>query len=276
MAVVLVALLAWLAVVVVIGRAQRRLVAAMEQAQLPQRRRQQRTLTALSLLSNIAKWAILVGSVIWALVAAGLGAKVMPILAGAGILGLAIGFGAQALVRDLISGLFLLLEGQFAVGDFVQAAGVSGRVISVGLRVTQLQDARGQIHYLPNGTIGVVTVRDDPWSLLTVDVLISASQDAEAAAAVCQQAVEDVCAQYEGWVRLEGPPAVRTGIHHRIIEVSVSVHADREWIALEELPARVRLALQAAGVQLPDGRPPRAYYRARPGWLSVAEPNVGK
>lgn len=272
--VAIVALLIWLVVVVVISRAQRRLVAAMEQAQPSQRRRQQRTLTALSLLSNLAKWVILIGTVLWALVAAGYGAKVGPLLAGAGIAGLAIGFGAQALVRDLISGLFLLLEGQYAVGDFLQAAGLSGRVTSVGLRVTVLQDARGQTHYLPNGTIGIVTVRDDPWVPFMIDVLIATSQDAHAAAAACQQAAEDACAQYEGWVRMDGPVGINPGSHHVLVEVPISVQAEREWIATEEVPARLRLALQEASIQLPDGRPPRAYYRARPRWPDLAEPDA--
>jgi len=275
-AVTIVALIAWLAVVVVIGRAQKRLLAAMEQAEPPQRRRQQRTLTALSLLSNLAKWVILLGAVLWALVAAGLGGKVVPVLAGAGIVGLAVGFGAQALVRDLISGLFLLLEGQYAVGDFLQASGVNGRVVSVGLRVTTLQDARGQLHYLPNGSIGAVTVRDDPWAQFSVDVLLSTSESAEAAATVCQQAVEDVCTQYEGWARLEGTPVIRPGTHHVNIELPISVQTEAEWIALEELPVRVRLALEAAGVKLPEGRPPRVYHRARPRWLKLAEADADK
>lgn len=273
--VAIIALVVWLVVVLVIGRAQRQLVAAMEQAQPPQRRRQQRTLTALSLLSNLAKWVILIGAALWALVAAGYGAKVGPLLAGAGIAGLAIGFGAQALVRDLISGLFLLLEGQYAVGDFLQAAGVSGRVTSVGLRVTALRDARGQTHYLPNGTIGVVTVRDDPWVPFMIDVLIATSQDAQAAAAVCEQEIEDACAQYEGWVRMDSPAAISPGSHHALVELPISVQAEREWIATEELPARLRLALQGAGIQLPEGRSPRAYYRARPPWLDLAEPDTG-
>ncbi|HET7040603.1 MAG TPA: mechanosensitive ion channel domain-containing protein, partial [Gemmatimonadales bacterium] len=89
---------------------------------------------------------------------------IAPLLAGAGILGLAVSFGAQSLVKDLIAGFFILFENQFAVGDVVEVAGKGGVVESMSLRVVQLRDLEGRIHVVPNGQIGVVTNMTKGWS----------------------------------------------------------------------------------------------------------------
>jgi len=86
-----------------------------------------------------------------------LGINVGPILAAAGVLGLAVGFGAQSLVKDLIAGFFILLQDQIRVGDVVEVAGKSGLVEEVNLKMTILRDLSGNVHYIPNGEISVVT-----------------------------------------------------------------------------------------------------------------------
>ena len=89
---------------------------------------------------------------------------IAPILAGAGILGLAISFGAQSLVRDVISGFFFLVENQFAVGDVIEAAGKAGVVERMTLRVVVLRDQDGSMHVIPNGEIKVVSNKTRGWS----------------------------------------------------------------------------------------------------------------
>ena len=86
-----------------------------------------------------------------------LGVHTGALLASAGVAGLAIGFGAKSLVEDILSGIFLIVEGQFAVGDTITAMDVTGVVVSIGMRVTRLRDAEGSVHYLPNGKIVKVT-----------------------------------------------------------------------------------------------------------------------
>ena len=93
-----------------------------------------------------------------------------PLLAGAGVAGLAISFGSQSLVRDVISGFFLLIENQFDVGDVVDLAGLSGSVEHMTLRVTQLRDVEGAVHLIPNGQILTVTNRTRGWSRAVVDI----------------------------------------------------------------------------------------------------------
>jgi len=101
-----------------------------------------------------------------------LGIPIAQLIAGAGVLGLALGFGAQTLVRDIISGFFFLHENHFTVGDYVVTGNFSGIVESVGMRVTQIRDFGGQLHYLPNGTITEITnySRGDMRALVDVDV----------------------------------------------------------------------------------------------------------
>ena len=99
-----------------------------------------------------------------------LGFEIGPIIAGAGIAGLAIGFGAQNLVRDLITGFFILFENQFRVGDVVEVAGKGGLVEAINLRTTVLRDLEGNVHVIPNGAIETVTNRTREWSRIMLDV----------------------------------------------------------------------------------------------------------
>ena len=105
--------------------------------------------------------------------------NIAPILAGAGILGLAISFGAQSLVRDIISGFFILLENQFAVGDVIEAGGKSGVVEKMTLRVVVLRDLEGTMHVIPNGQLNVVSNKTRGWARAVVDVSIPYSEDVD-------------------------------------------------------------------------------------------------
>ncbi len=111
-------------------------------------------------LRNTARYTIIVLTVILLLDRV-LGVNVVPILTGAGIIGIAVAFGSQSLVRTL-SGVFQLLEGQYAVGDYVQIGTAFGKVEHIGLRITRLRDLQDKLYFIPNGTITMVTTYDDP------------------------------------------------------------------------------------------------------------------
>ena len=115
-----------------------------------------------------------------------------PILAGAGILGLAVSFGAQSLVKDFLSGFFILFENQFAIGDVIEAGGKSGTVEKMTLRVVVLRDLRGTMHVVPNSEIKVVSNMTRGWSRAVVDVGIAYEEDIDRALAV----VRDEAAQF--------------------------------------------------------------------------------
>lgn len=105
------------------------------------------------------------------------GVDISPLIAGAGVVGLAIGLGAQTLVRDTLGGLFILLEDQFQVGDTIAVNGVSGAVENITLRATRLRDADGTLHIVPNGEMRIVSNRTSGFSLAVVDVSVRADQD---------------------------------------------------------------------------------------------------
>src|SRR5919107_3581620 len=133
---------------------------------------------------------------------------IAPILAGAGILGLAISFGAQSLVRDIISGFFILLENQFAVGDVIDAGGKSGVVEKMTMRVVVLRDIEGTMHVIPNGQITVVSNKTRGWARAVVDIAIPYTEDIDRILNV----VRDEAAQFSTdpvWgLQLDGPVEV--------------------------------------------------------------------
>ncbi|RMG95435.1 MAG: mechanosensitive ion channel family protein [Chloroflexi bacterium] len=109
------------------------------------------------------------------------GISIMPILASVGVAGLAVGLGAQTLVKDVISGIFILIENQYTVGDVVEIAGLVGKVEEMTLRTTELRDARGVLHIIPNGEIRIVSNHTREWSRAIVDVGVSYNTDITAA-----------------------------------------------------------------------------------------------
>ena len=109
------------------------------------------------------------------------GWDVRPLLAGAGLLGVALGFGAQWLVRDIISGIFILIEDQFAVGDLIEVQGRAATVESITLRSTTLRDFNGFVHFVPNGEMKIVVNRSRGWNRIAVDVPIASGQDLDRA-----------------------------------------------------------------------------------------------
>jgi len=114
---------------------------------------------------------------------------ITPLLAGASVVGLAIGLGAQTLVRDVIGGLFVLIEDQYHIGDTIQVAGVSGAVEYISLRVTHLRDADGTLHLVPNGEMRIVSNATSGWSRAVVDVRMGYAQDIERLMKALQAAV---------------------------------------------------------------------------------------
>lgn len=120
------------------------------------------------------------------------GFNLAPILAGAGVLGLAIGFGAQSLVKDVITGFFIIFEDQFAVGDVIQTGNFKGTVEEIGIRVTRIRNWTGEVHIIPNGLITQVTNFSSHNSLAVVDVTVAYEADLEKALQVTKETVRRV------------------------------------------------------------------------------------
>lgn len=117
-----------------------------------------------------------------------LGYNIGPLIAGAGIVGIALGFGAQTLVKDIIGGFFVLLEGQFYIGDVIKVGKVQGKVEGIKLRTTLVRDGEGILHIIPNGEMRVVSNLTKGWSRVNIDVDIDYREDLEKVEAILQQA----------------------------------------------------------------------------------------
>jgi len=149
---------------------------------------EQRARTLTHIFRNLAGFIIFAGATIHALDI--LGWDVKPILAGAGILGVAAGFGAQTLVRDVIAGFFILVENQFSVGDLIEVNGTAATVEDLTVRSTRLRDFNGHVMFVPNGEMKIVTNRSRGWNRIAVDVPISADEDLDRAIGVCRGTVQ--------------------------------------------------------------------------------------
>ena len=147
--------------------------------------RAKRARTLGSLIRNVAS--ALVGAIAVLMILRELRIDIAPVLAGAGILGLAVGFGAQTLVRDIISGFFLILEDQVRVGDVAAINGQGGLVEAINLRTIVLRDAEGTVHVFPNGAINTLANRSKEFSFYVIDVGISYHEDPDRVTKVLQE-----------------------------------------------------------------------------------------
>ena len=181
--------------------------------------------------------------------------NIAPILAGAGILGLAVSFGAQGLVKDLISGFFILSEDQFGVGDIIEAAGKGGVVERMTLRVVVLRDLEGTMHVIPNGEIKVVSNRTRIWSRSIVDVGVPYDEDIDRALGV----VRDESAQFSTdpkWsVLLDGPVEVvgveSFGDSSVVIRTLIKTQPGSQWSAGREFRRRLKIRFDREGIEIP-------------------------
>lgn len=247
----------YVSVMLLFARAAARVERDTEQAVQPDRRRKQRVVTVLELLRSVARWVILITGGVWVLAAAGM--DIRPVLAGAGVLGLAVGFGAQNLVRDVVSGFFMLLEGQYAVGDYVQIGPSFGMVESIGIRVTVLRDLDNQRHFVPNGTIAAVTVYEEPFINYVVEVPLAEADHAARAVQVVTDLAGALKREYSRYLVYHGPVQRAQTDGSAVVRLPVGIFPTQEWLANEEIPAAIRDALAEVEIPLREGRTIRTY-----------------
>jgi moderate conductance mechanosensitive channel len=208
-----------------------------------------RAATLTSLLTSIANYVLLF--VAGAMILNALGLAIMPIVASAGVAGLAVGFGAQKLVKDVITGFFILLEDQFSVGDTITAAGSTGVVEEMGMRITRLRDEVGKLIILSNGDISTVVNHSRGPMLVSVDVSVAPTTDLEALRGLVQQAGEELRAR-DGL--LAEAPVVRGVVTFDSTKITVRVSARAQPGHQQDAELALRQALRekllAAGVAL--------------------------
>jgi moderate conductance mechanosensitive channel len=180
------------------------------------------------------------------------GIQATAILAGAGVVGLAIGFGAQGLVSDVVTGFFLLLEKQIDVGDYVTAASFSGIVEQVGLRTTQIRGFDGTLHFVPNREITSLSNHSRGNMRALVDIGISYDDDIDKAIQVLQEACDIVKAGNEAIV--EGPNVIGVqtlGSSDVVLRIIAKTQNMEQWGVERDLRKALKEALDANGIEIP-------------------------
>jgi small conductance mechanosensitive channel len=183
------------------------------------------------------------------------GINASALLAGAGLLGLAVGFGSQSLVKDFISGLFVLVENQYGKGDVVNVAGVGGLVEDVNLRRTLLRDADGTVHSIPNGEISVASNLTRAWSRVNLTVSVSYGDDLDHVFEVINRVCEEMASDPDWSNDIVAAPKVLGVEDFGDSGIDVRVRGDtqpmRQWDVTRELRRRLKKAFDAEGIEIP-------------------------
>lgn len=210
--------------------------------------------------NTLASVLIKTGMVILAIVAlftilAEIGVSIAPALAGFGIAGIAVGFGAQSLVKDFISGLFILLENQYAVGDVVKIAGIAGIVESINLRRTVLRDLDGIVHSVPNGEVTVASNYTKEWSRVNMNISVGYGEDLDRVIEVLNRVGKEMSEEpYWGEIMLTPPQVLRvdafgdSGIDIKILGDTKQM---KQWEIMGELRKRIKRVFDEEGIEIP-------------------------
>ncbi len=184
-----------------------------------------------------------------------LGISIAPILATAGVAGIAVGFGAQSLVKDYFAGLFLLLEDQIRQGDVVQVAGIGGLVEEVTLRYVRLRDFEGHVHFVPNGEIKTVTNRTRDYAQALIEIGVAYREDTDEAFAVMRDVGRGMRADPEWSERildeLETVGVERWADSAVILRCRLKVVGIEQWNVRREYLRRLKKAFDARGIEIP-------------------------
>jgi len=203
-----------------------------------------------------------------------IGVNISAALAGLGIVGIAVGFGAQTLIRDLISGILILLENQYGVGDWVQIAGIGGLVEEVNLRRTVVRDFDGTVHSVPNGEIKVASNYTKEWARVNMNISVGYSEDLGHVIEIINRVGTEM-AEDPDWapVILKAPQALRvdafedSGIAIRILGETKQM---QQWAVMGELRLRLKEVFDKEGIEIPWPHT-KVFFGNAPGEISSKE-----
>lgn len=209
-----------------------------------------RALTLQSLSENVFSYVLIF--ILVATIFSIFGLSVASLIAGAGIVGLAIGFGAQGLVSDVVTGFFLLLEKQIDVNDYVTVGSIDGIVESVGLRTTQIRSFDGTLNYIPNRDITTVSNHSRGNMRALVDIGISYDADIDKAVTVIQAVCDKIAADNESIV--EGPDVIGVqgfGASDVTLRIIAKATSGEQWAVERQLRKAIKETLDANGIEIP-------------------------
>jgi small-conductance mechanosensitive channel len=216
-------------------------------------RRGQRAETVGAVLRSVASFVIF--GMAFVTILAKLGIPIAPLLASAGVAGVALGFGAQSLVRDFLSGIFMILEDQYGVGDLIDAGEAVGTVEDMSLRVTKLRDGSGVVWYVRNGEILRVGNHSQGWSTAVVDVAVAYNEDIPRVQTVIRE-VADAMVEDETWNEKFVDDPVVAGVesvtsNSVTIRVVVKCTVNEHFGVQRELRERIKAAFDRENIRVP-------------------------
>jgi moderate conductance mechanosensitive channel len=181
-----------------------------------------------------------------------LGLDITPIIASAGVVGIAVGFGAQSLIRDFLTGVFMILEDQFGVGDVIDTGQATGTVEDIGLRMTKLRDENGVLWYVPNGAIARVGNKSQGWAMANVEVPVAHSEDLDEVQQLLRDAAEQLAGDGQWGADILDVPATCTvesvNTDAVVLRVQLRTQPMRQNEVVRELRLRIKDALDAGGI----------------------------
>ncbi|MFJ6082713.1 mechanosensitive ion channel family protein [Streptomyces sp. NPDC092369] len=218
-------------------------------------RRRQRSQAIGSVMRSVASFLILGTAAL--MILGTFQINLAPLLASAGVAGVAIGFGARNLVTDFLSGVFMILEDQYGVGDQIDSGVASGEVIEVGLRVTKLRGDNGEIWYVRNGEIKRIGNLSQGWATAGVDVTVKASEDLDKVKATLDEVAEKMTAE-EPWNELLWSPIEVLGLDSvlldsMVVRVTAKTMPGKSLSVERELRWRIKRAFDAADIRIVGG-----------------------
>ena len=222
-------------------------------AKKPEEEVEQRIQTLSRVFVSTGAVLILVAAVF--MIMAEIGINITPVVAGFGIAGIAIGFGAQSLVKDFIAGLFILIENQYGVGDVVRIADIAGIVEEVNLRRTVLRDLDGIVHSVPNGEIRVASNFTQDWSRVNLNISVGYGEDLDHVMEVLNRIGKEMAEEpYWSELILDAPQVLRVDAFEDsgiAIKVLGDTKPIKQWEVMGELRRRIKRVFDEEGIEIP-------------------------
>ncbi|MEP6666273.1 MAG: mechanosensitive ion channel family protein [Nocardioidaceae bacterium] len=216
-------------------------------------RRQQRAATMGGLLKSITTGVVM--AIVVFMVIAEIGYNIAPLIASAGIIGVALGFGAQSLVKDFLSGIFMILEDQYGVGDSIDVGMASGIVEAVGLRVTRLRDVNGTVWYVRNGEILAVGNMSQNWARTVLDIPVAFSEDLTRVRQLLREVAQAVWEDPEYRADILEEPEVwgveRWDPDGVVVRVVLKTAPLQQWSVAREMRERIKDRFDLEGIEIP-------------------------
>ncbi len=236
-------------------------LARLETSENPTYRTVQRAHTIGSALRGVATFAIVLTATL--MILSTYNVKLAPIFAGAGLIGIVVGFGAQSMIKDFLSGIFIIIEDWYGVGDVIDAGEASGTVEQVTLRATRLRDQYGVVWHIPNGVIQRAGNKSQQWGRALLDIGVALDTDIDYAQVVIKETADELAADVNHSTEIIDEPEVlgveEIGTDRIVIRVIIKTTPASQWKIARELRARIKIAFDERGIELPPPTPPGSY-----------------